>query len=79
MPIPRNSPKEPLCLSDRNVSGQYEYIARHRESVMFYVPAVLPELKMQIAHVLYFHITYFYLLVQPVFGLSSLPAQMRPE
>ena len=62
-----------------NLSGQYEYIARHRESVMFNVPAVLPELKMQNAHVLYFHITYFYLLVQPVFGLSSLPAQMRPE
>ena len=32
-----------------NISGQYEYIARYREFVMFYVPAVLPELKMQIA------------------------------
>ena len=62
-----------------NISGQYEYIARYRKSVLFYVPAVLPELKMQIAHILYSHITYFYLLVQPVFGLSSLPAQMRPE
>ena len=37
---------------------------------MFYVFAVLPELKMQIAHVLYFHITVFYLIVQSAFGLS---------
>ena len=78
-PFPEIPQRSYSVFQIENVSGQYEYIARYREFVMFYVSAVLPKLKMQIAHVLYFHITVFYSIVQSAFGLSFLPARMRPE
>ena len=62
-PFPEIPQRSYSVFQIENVSGQYEYIARYRKSVMFYVPAVLPELKMQIAHVLYLHVTILALIV----------------
>ena len=44
-PFPEIPQRSHSVFQIENVSGQYEYIARYRKSVLFYVPAVLPELK----------------------------------
>ena len=44
-PFPEIPQRSYSVFQIENISGQYEYIARYRKSVLFYVPAVLPELK----------------------------------